>query len=120
MRLGVGIDLRHGPVGEHADFLHLPAGGGPVVFDLAQVGAGRRLLAAQTREPPVEGLEVTHQRLDLADLAALGWLDYIEEAVLRFMLRKRGKRQSVDQIQPPLGGHPIAIGEQFLEVISGF
>ena len=91
-----------------------------MVFDLAQVGASGRLLATQAGKPPVERLEMAHERLDLADGAALGGLDDVEETVLRFVLGEGGFGQSVDEVEIPLSGHAVAVGEQFLEVVAGF
>ena len=63
---------------------------------------------------------MAHERLDLADGAALGGLDDVEEAVLRFVLGEGGFGQSVDEVEVPLSGHAVAVGEQFLEVVAGF
>src|ERR1700744_5866939 len=72
---GVGFDARPIPVGENADLLHQLAGGEFVVLNFLQAGAGGRLLAAKTGEPPRVGLERAHKRLDFADGARLGGFD---------------------------------------------
>ncbi len=61
----------HRPVRQHAHLLHLLARRRPVVLHLFQPRARRRLLPPQPGKPPVKRLQRPHQRLHLADRAAL-------------------------------------------------
>src|SRR6185437_21080 len=71
MRFRVLANIVPDPVRQHADLFQVPARRQLMVFNLLQTSPCRRLLATQTSEPPVKRLQRPHQRLDLANLAAL-------------------------------------------------
>lgn len=116
---GVGFDAVPCPVGEDRDLLQRLAGGQAMVFDLLEAGAGRRLLAAQAGEPPGEGFERAHERLDLANLAALGGVDDVEKAEVGFVFGEGCERKRVDEVEIPVTGEAVTIFEERGEVITG-
>src|SRR5262245_18878883 len=67
VHLDVGPDALLVPVRER---VHLPDAVALRPLQLRRLGAARRLVAADARDPGAVGLERRQQRLDLADLAA--------------------------------------------------
>src|SRR5665213_2119931 len=118
MLFRIAGDIVPNPVRQHTYLLQVSAGRQFVVFDLLQARPCGRLLSPQPGKPPVERLQRPHQRLDLANLAALRRLDNVEQTILRLMLFESGHRHRIDEVQAPLPNHPVTIGDQLLEVIA--
>ena len=111
--------LRPRPIGERADLQECFAARQAMVFDLLEILAGRRLLAALASEPDLERLKRRHQRVDFAKLAAPGRIFSVESAQFGFLLRDSFIRQHIDQIQFPIRGDTIAELISIRKVVSG-
>ena len=91
-----------------------------MVFDLFEVGAGGRLVAAEAGEPPGVRLERAHEGFDFADGAALGGLHDVEQAELALVFFERGAWEGVDEVEFPVAGEAVAVLEEGWEVVAGF
>src|SRR5260370_3011425 len=118
-RLGVIPNLLPIPIGEETRFPERLAGWQSVKLDLLEVPARGRLIAPQSGESKVEGLECTDKRLDLAELAAARGVGPVENAEGRLLLRDRLRREDVDEMQRPFLRHPVTVLVGLREVITG-
>src|SRR6185437_3215387 len=119
MLASVGLDAIAGPVFQTANLLHLFPGWQAVILELVQIGARGRLLTTEACEPPGEGFERPHERLDFADLAALRRIDDVEQTELRLVFCNGGQRKRVDKVELPVADQAIAVFEECREVITG-
>ena len=117
---GVFPDLRPSPIGEQADLQQRFAAGQTVLFEFLEIFPRRRLFAPQTGEPDFERFKRIHQRLDLAQLAALRRIFSIQEfpnsdsCCWTVLFGKH-----VDKVQSPFGCDSIPKMIGVGEVVAG-
>ena len=104
--LRVGPHIARGPAGNRRHARDRLSARQPERLFFLEVGARRRLVAAQRREPGVVALERREQRLDLVALAAgLGAFGLPEPDARR-------RRAQVDQIESPALRQLVAVGQR--------
>ena len=90
-----------------------------MLFRFLQIFPSWRLFAAQPGKPQFVRFERGHQRLNLAQLAALRGIAAVQDAELRFLLRHSLLRNGVHDIERPFARHAIAIFVSAGEMIAG-
>lgn len=113
--LRVVPDLRFGPVGQGIDLdesaVHY------IDLDRGEGGAGRALLLAHPRDPPLQSCEGTAQRLDLADMAALvAVLEGFPERIRT--LRPKQSFNVLVAREEPVDADPVTPGDPFSDLVG--
>ena len=105
VHLDVGPDALLVPVGER---VHLPDAVPLRPLELRRLGAARRLVAADARDPGVVRLERREQRLDLADVTAPVGVALPEVRPLLAMLLGDREHRRREQVEPVALDEPVA------------